>query len=59
MPRSAFVAGILVNRFICRRPGVLAAPGPVPRVRVFDREALQQRVGVDAREALYDVEVFR
>src|SRR5262249_8506763 len=55
----AFVACIFVNRLIRRGPSVLAAPGPVPRVRIFDREAIQQRVGVDAREALHDVEVFR
>src|ERR1700719_4283393 len=55
----AFVTGIFVNRFGGRRPSVLAGPRPVPRVRVLHREAVQQRIVVDAREALYDVEVFR
>jgi hypothetical protein len=53
------VTRIFGNELIRRGPGVLTAPGPVPRVRVFDREAIQQRVGIGEREALYyDVKVF-
>jgi hypothetical protein len=39
------------------RPGVLTCPRPVRR-RIVHREPIEQRVGVDASEALDDVQVL-
>ena len=55
----SLVAGVFEHALIGRWPRVLAGPRPVPRVRVFYREAIQKSLVVHASEALDDVEVFR
>src|SRR6266700_6897414 len=58
-PRAiSLVAGVFINMFAGCRPGVFAGPGLCPRCRILDREAIEQRFGVDAREALDHVQIL-
>src|SRR5579872_5634105 len=54
----AFVAGVFINLCVGRRPGIFARPWLGPGFRIFDREAVKQRLRVDAREALDRVQVL-
>src|SRR5579864_9124860 len=54
----AFLAGILQEWLVGRRPGHFAGPGTVPGLRIFHREAIQQCFIVNARKALHYVEVL-
>ena len=53
-----FVARVLEHQVVGRRPRLLAGPGPYPRLRILDRELIPERLRVDAREALDDVQVL-
>src|SRR5688572_29714725 len=52
------VARVLEDLLVRCRPREFASPWPDPRARVLHREAIQQRVVGDAREALDDVQVL-
>src|SRR4051812_48629211 len=54
----SFVAGLLVEMILLNRPAVLAGPRLLPRLRILDREAVFERVGVGAGEALGDLQVL-
>src|SRR5438093_4442753 len=47
-----FVAGVLINVLVRSRPGVFAGTRLRPCRRIFDGEAVEQRVRTDSREAL-------
>ena len=52
------MASILVDRLVGRRPCHLPSPRPVPRVRIFHREAIEKRFVVNAPQALDDVQIL-
>ena len=52
------VAGVLVDRPVGLRHRIRHGPRPRPRRRIVDREAIVERVGVDAREALDEVQIL-
>src|SRR5438552_467513 len=54
----AFVAGVLVETLGRRVPRIFAGPRSVPRRRILDSEAIEERPRIDAREALDDVQVL-
>src|SRR5262249_27325634 len=54
----AFVARVLEEPLAGDRPRLLAGPRPHPRVRILDRETVAQRLCIDPREALDDVQVL-
>jgi hypothetical protein len=54
----AFVAGVLVEVVLRRHPRVLARPRAIPRRRIFDSEAVDERIRVRAPDALDDVELI-
>src|SRR5262249_43138973 len=54
----ALVTRVLVERLSGRRPGELAGPRSGPRLRIFDGEAVHQRLVVHAPEALDDVQLI-
>src|SRR5580693_8731909 len=51
------VARVLKDVLAGGRPGVLAGPRPRPRRRIVDREAVEERIGRNARESLDHVQV--
>src|SRR5438034_11459648 len=48
----AFMAGVLVDMRISRRPGHFAGPRTLPGIWIFQGEPVQQRAIAGAREAL-------
>src|ERR1700730_19234690 len=46
------VARVLEDVLAGGRPGVFAGPWLCPRCRIVDREAVEERIGSDARESL-------
>src|SRR4051794_38643082 len=53
-----FVAGVLVQVLVGGVPRVLTCPGPIPRLRILDRESIQDGVFVAACEAFDDVQLI-
>ena len=53
------VTGVLVDARVGRRPDVLATPRLCPHRRVVDRELIEERLGINPREALDDMQVPR
>src|SRR5262245_31532256 len=53
----AFVARVFVQAILGCRPRVLAGPRLSPRVLIFNRKPILQRLVVDAREPFDDVQV--
>ena len=53
------VTGVLVDARVGRGPDVLATPRLCPHRRVVDRELIEERLGVNPRKALDDMQVPR
>src|SRR5262245_41629924 len=54
----AFVTGVLVQLLLACLPRILAGPRPIPRRRILDGEAIEERVRVDALDAFDDVQLI-
>src|SRR4029453_4158531 len=55
----AFMARVFVEELCGSRPRVLARPRLRPGVGILNRKPVQERLRIDARETLYDVQVRR
>src|SRR5262245_13065781 len=55
----ALMAGVFVHLVRRRRPRILCRPRTRPRLRILDGELIAQRPGVEPRETLGDLQVFR
>src|SRR5437899_12577847 len=54
----AFVARVLEQQVAGGRPHLFTRPRPLPRGRIFDAEPIAERLRIDSREALDDVQVL-